>query len=96
MLHCNHNLHRPHFSPSQAIDLRRGAVNPALMDLDDPSLKKLAGDPLATLAAQDLDPFSVDELHARITGLEAEIARTRAKIAFAAHHRASAESLFRR
>ena len=52
-------------------------------------------DPLAELARQDLDPLSVDELDARVVALEAEIARTRARRAFAADHRASAENLFR-
>jgi uncharacterized small protein (DUF1192 family) len=53
-------------------------------------------DPLAQLARQDLDPFSVDELHARIEALEVEIARVRAKIDAAVNHRASAEQLFRK
>ena len=53
-------------------------------------------DPLALLARQDLDPLSVDELHERIAGLEAEIARVRAKIDAAVNHRASAEQLFRK
>ena len=64
------------------------------MDLDDlfPGKPK---DPLAELAKQDLDPLSADELHARIAALEAEIARSRARIAFAASHRAIAEDLFK-
>lgn len=53
-------------------------------------------DPLAQLARQDLDPFSVDELHERIEALETEIARVRAKIDAAVNHRASAEQLFRK
>ena len=53
-------------------------------------------DPLAQLARQDLDPFSVDELHERIEALEAEIVRVRAKIDAAVNHRASAEQLFRK
>jgi uncharacterized small protein (DUF1192 family) len=65
------------------------------MDLDDLFPSKPA-DPLAQLAKQDLDPFSVDELHARIAALETEIARSRAKIDFAVHHRASAEELFKK
>ena len=37
----------------------------------------------------------VHELDARVAALEAEIERTRARRAFAANHRASAEELFR-
>jgi uncharacterized small protein (DUF1192 family) len=65
------------------------------MELDDLSSKQ-PDDPLAQLARQDLDPFSVDELTRRITALEQEIRRTRAKMDFAVSHRASAESLFKR
>jgi len=65
------------------------------MELDDLSSKQ-PDDPLARLARQDLDPFSVDELNRRITALEQEILRTRAKMEFAVHHRASADSLFKR
>ena len=65
------------------------------MDLEDLFPSK-PDDPLAQLAKQDLDPLSVDELHARIEALEAEIARARAKIDFAVHHRASAEALFKK
>ena len=54
------------------------------------------GDPLTLLVRQDLDPLSVDELHARIAALEGEIARVRAKINAAVNHRASAEDLFRK
>ena len=65
------------------------------MDLDElfPDKPK---DPLTLLVRQDLDPLSVDELHARIAILEDEIARVRAKIAAAVDHRASAESLFKK
>ena len=65
------------------------------MDLDELFPSKPA-DPLTLLGKEDLDPLSVDELHARIEALEAEIARVRGKIAFAAHHRASAEELFKK
>ena len=53
-------------------------------------------DPLSQLSLQDLDPLSVSELHARVTALEAEAARTRAKIAATLDQRASAEALFKR
>ena len=65
------------------------------MDLDELFPNK-PEDPLALLARQDLDPLSVDELHERIDGLEAEIARVRAKIDAAVNHRASAEQLFKK
>ena len=65
------------------------------MDLDELFPNK-PEDPLAALAKQDLDPLSVDELHARIEALEAEIERVRSKIAAAVNHRASAEQLFKK
>lgn len=65
------------------------------MDIDD-ILPRKSADPASALATQDLDSLSVDELNARITLLEAEIERTRAKIKSAVNHRASAESLFKR
>jgi len=55
-----------------------------------------AGDPLALLARQDLDPLSVAELAARIAALDAELSRTRAHAARAVNHRATADALFRR
>lgn len=64
------------------------------MDLDD-ILGPRPGDPLATLLAQDLDRLSVAELEARVTALEAEIARCRRKIDGAVSHRASADALFK-
>ena len=64
------------------------------MDPDDLFARK-PDDPLTLLARQDLDPLSVDELDARVVALEAEISRTRARRAFAADHRASADALFR-
>ncbi|WP_420142723.1 DUF1192 domain-containing protein [Sphingomonas sp.] len=65
------------------------------MELDD-ILPKRTDDPLVALVRQDLDPFSNDELAARIAALEAEIARTRARMERAVNHRSSAEALFKR
>lgn len=65
------------------------------MDLDELFPNK-PDDPLTQLLRQDLDPLSVEELHARIGALEGEIARVRAKIDAAVNHRASAEALFRK
>ncbi len=53
-------------------------------------------DPLTQLAKQDLDPVSIDELHARIAALKAEIARVEAHIAKVGAHRSAAEELFKR
>ena len=64
------------------------------MDADD-LFPARPGDPLALLARQDLDALSVDELDARVAALEAEIARTKARRAFAVNHKASAEQLFK-
>ncbi len=66
------------------------------MDPDDLLPRRKPDDTLAALARQDLDPLSVDELHARIAVLEEEIARVRARIAAAIDHRENAESLFKK
>jgi uncharacterized small protein (DUF1192 family) len=66
-----------------------------LMDLDDLFPSK-PDDPLVALAKQDLDPMSVDELHARIAALKAEIARVEAHMQRAEQHRSAAEQLFKR
>ena len=65
------------------------------MDLDElvPSKPE---DPLAALAKQDLDPMSIDELHARIDALKAEIARVEAHMQRAETHRSAAEELFKK
>ena len=65
------------------------------MDLDELFPDK-PGDPLTLLVRQDLDPFSVDELHARIAALEGEIARVKAKLDASISFRASADELFKR
>jgi uncharacterized small protein (DUF1192 family) len=65
------------------------------MDLDELFPAK-PDDPLTQLARQDLDPLSVDELHARIAALEVEIARVRAKIDASVSFRASAEAIFKK
>jgi uncharacterized small protein (DUF1192 family) len=65
------------------------------MDVDDLFPSK-PDDPLVALAKQDLDPMSVDELHARIAALQAEIARVEAHMQRAEQHRSAAEQLFKR
>jgi len=62
----------------------------------DENLPRRAGDPLDALARLALDPYSVEELEARIAALEAEIERTRQHLSRAVNHRASADALFRR
>ena len=64
------------------------------MEIDDAPPRP--DDPLTLLLRQDLDRLSIAELEARVAALEGEIARTRAKIAGATSHRASADALFRR
>ena len=76
-------------------DKRARARESALMDLDELFPDK-PDDPLTLLTKQDLDPFSVHELEARIAILEAEIARVKAKLANAVNFRASADELFKR
>jgi uncharacterized small protein (DUF1192 family) len=57
---------------------------------------KRPDDPLRQLLRQDLDPLSVAELNDRIAALEAEISRTRDKLARAQAFRAGADQLFRK
>lgn len=65
------------------------------MDADDLQPKR-RDDPLGTLRREDLDPLSVTELESRIVALEAEIARTRTKLAGATKFRSAADGLFKR
>jgi uncharacterized small protein (DUF1192 family) len=65
------------------------------MDLDELFPDK-PGDPLTLVVRQDLDPLSVEELEARITVLEGEIARVRAKMEAAINYRASADAIFKK
>jgi uncharacterized small protein (DUF1192 family) len=65
------------------------------MDLDELFPDK-PGDPLKLLVKQDLDPLSVEELHARIATLQGEIARVKVKLDASVNFRASAEELFKR
>jgi uncharacterized small protein (DUF1192 family) len=66
------------------------------MDLDDLLPRRKPDDVLTSLARQDLDPLSVDELEARIAALEAEIARTRAKLEGARSFKSAADALFKK
>lgn len=66
----------------------------AAMELDDAPSRP--DDILDALVRQDIDPLSVDELDARITVLQGEIARCQRRKERAVNHRASADELFRR
>lgn len=70
-------------------------VNAAGMDLDELFPDK-PDDPLTLLTRQDLDPLSVEELHARIEILQAEIARVTAKLDASVSFRASADEWFKK
>ena len=65
------------------------------MDLEDLFPNK-PSDPLAELGKQDLDPMSIDELHARIEALKVEIERVVNHIRRAQDHRSAAEELFKK
>lgn len=52
-------------------------------------------DAAASLSLESLEPYSIDELDARVILLEAEIARVRAHKARSAASRLAAEALFR-
>ncbi len=65
------------------------------MEIDD-NLPLRGADPLAILLRQDLDPLSINELEARISSLQAEIERCKAKKAAATDHRSVADELFKK
>jgi len=60
-------------------------------ELDRPRPK---GDAASLLAAEDLSPYSLDELERRVTLLKAEIVRVEAHRDKSAAHRNAAEALF--
>ena len=64
--------------------------------MDDLDLPRPKGDAASKLAAEDLSPYSQDELEHRVALLEAEIARVKAHSDEAAKHRAAADALFGR
>ena len=70
-------------------------VNGSGVDLDDLFPSK-PDEPLVALAKQDLDPMSIEELHARIDALKVEIARVENHMKRAQDHRSVAEELFRK
>lgn len=64
--------------------------------MEDDDRPRPKGDAASKLAAEDLGPYSQDELDERIALLEAEIARVRTHRQKAAAHRDAAEALFGR
>jgi len=86
---------RPPPTPFVVIDRRRLWVNIHGVDADDFLPRRSESDILGLLARQDLDPFSVAELEARIALLHAEIDRTQQKLSSAVNHKAIADSLFK-
>ncbi|MEM7689177.1 MAG: DUF1192 family protein [Pseudomonadota bacterium] len=62
--------------------------------MDDEERPSPRGDAASRLAAEDLGPYSQDELVARVALLEAEIARVKAHREKASAHRAAADALF--
>lgn len=64
------------------------------MNLDD--LPRPKGDAASKLAAEDLSPYSQDELEERVSLLEAEITRVKAHSDKAAAHRSAADALFKK
>ena len=64
--------------------------------MEDDARPRPRGDAASQLAAEDLGPYSQDELTERIALLEAEIARTEKHRLTAAAQRDAAEALFGR
>lgn len=63
--------------------------------MDEEDLPQAKGDAAHKLAAEDLAPYSQDELATRIALLKAEIARVQTHSDKAAKHRAAADALFK-
>ncbi len=62
----------------------------------DDDLPRKISDAAHSLAGEDLDPLSQEELDERVELLKAEIARVEARKEAAGLHRASAEALFKK
>lgn len=62
--------------------------------MEDEDRPRRKGDAASKLAAEDLAPYSQEELTERVALLEAEIARVKAHRDKAAVHRAAADALF--
>ncbi len=66
------------------------------MDRDDLEPRKRRDEALAALAREDLSLLGIEELEARITALESEIARIRAQLESKRGSLSAAEALFKR
>jgi uncharacterized small protein (DUF1192 family) len=64
--------------------------------MDEDNLPRVRGDAASRLAAEDLGPYSQEELDDRIAQLRAEITRVEEHRDKAAAHRAAADALFGR
>lgn len=62
--------------------------------MDEDDRPRSRGDAAEALSKENLDPYSVDELDARIALLDAEIERTRSHRDQSSAHRAAADALF--
>nr|WP_115367137.1 DUF1192 family protein [Alteripontixanthobacter maritimus] len=62
--------------------------------MEEPENPRRKGDAASQLAAEELGPYSQDELNHRIALLEAEVARVAAHRDKAAAHRSAADALF--
>ena len=65
----------------------------AMQDDNEPLARQNAG-PLHGLVREDLDPYSVEDLEARIEALEAEISRTNDALERKKNRRSAADALF--
>lgn len=65
-----------------------------LPGMEEDDLPRAKEDAASRLAAEDLSPYSQDELTQRIALLETEIARVQTHRDKAARHRAAADALF--
>ncbi len=63
--------------------------------MDEADLPRRKGDHASLLKAEDLSPYSQEELAERIAALEAEIVRTKAHADKAQAHRTAAEAFFK-
>ena len=75
------------------IDSKPGILR-CCRQMEDEERPRPRGDAASRLAAEDLAPYSQDELNERVALLEAEIARVTAHRDKAAAHRAAADALF--
>ena len=76
------------------MDLFGVLAKEATMTFEDLEPRPQRGAAVASLGREDLDVYSVDDLHERIEALEAEIARSKAAISGKAAKKSAADALF--